>query len=437
MYDAVLVVPGIMGSELVDTSTGKVVWGIDLATVARGRVLRSHSRLKVKDEDLAGRGPIQAKRLLRTAGFLSILGGLEPYTDLLDRLQSVVPDSRAVAECPYDWRLSIATSAGALMRKAAQHLKTWRKVVEAERLPADPKEIRLVIVAHSMGGLVARFAIEQMGLHTEMRRLVTLGTPFYGSVKSLKVLDTGEGAPPLASAVAARELAVTCPGVYDLLPRTECVIGAGGVPRLLFASDLSSIGASATLAEESEKRWSKLRIDNPQHQIPVSVMVGSAQATAISIGLSDSRLLSSDLGYSNDGDGTVAESSALPPGIEASFLPQQHEALAKSGEGLLFAAKKMLGLGVGQRLGGGDAVGLDVPDTLLVGEVSARVTGVESAGDVDVSSAGLGGGTPRRWRPQVRDGNLHFKSVLDPGYHRISVSQGGTPVTKIISVVYP
>lgn len=437
MYDAVLVLPGIMGSELTDRVTGDVVWGMNLGTLVRGRLRQSLADLKVSDDDLAGRGRLRATRLLRRVGFLPGLGGLEPYTALLAELRDHVPDSRSVGEFPYDWRLSIASSAQALVSKAAEHLDSWKKVVAAEQLPTDLNDVRLVIVAHSMGGLVARYAIERLGLHTVVRRLVTLGTPFYGSTKAIRVLATGEGAPPLASARAARELAITCPGVYDLLPRTECVTLAGATPRRLQATDLGSIGASTQLADESAARWEKLRMNDPRYRIPMSVMAGSDQSTAMTVALKGSDLIPTEMGYSTDGDGTVAESSALPAGIEAFYLPQQHEALAKSAEGRLFARKKMLGQGIGRQLGAGDAVGVDVPESLPVGAVSVRVTGVESAGDVSFTSEDLSDGTTRLWSAQKRDGSLHFTSALGCGYHRISVSQGGTPVTKIIHIVDP
>lgn len=61
--------------------------------------------------------------------------------------------------------------------KSARHLSSELKKVKT-RFP----QIRLVIVAHSMGGLVARYCLEEPSLHPDnVSTLITLGTPHHGS----------------------------------------------------------------------------------------------------------------------------------------------------------------------------------------------------------------------------------------------------------------
>jgi hypothetical protein len=79
--DAVVVVPGFLGSELID-GEGRVVWGLKPKVLGRVWLTGSLSQLHVTDEDLHGGGRLRATRLLRVPGYLPLLGGLEPYTDL-------------------------------------------------------------------------------------------------------------------------------------------------------------------------------------------------------------------------------------------------------------------------------------------------------------------------------------------------------------------
>src|SRR4051794_18580063 len=100
--DAVVVVPGVMGSELVDEDD-QVIWGLRPGLAARAWWHGHLAELHVTQEDLAGGRRLRASRLLRRVGFLPLLGGTEPYTDLLDQLKRAVVDERAVVEFPYDW----------------------------------------------------------------------------------------------------------------------------------------------------------------------------------------------------------------------------------------------------------------------------------------------------------------------------------------------
>jgi Lecithin:cholesterol acyltransferase len=217
--DAVIVVPGILGSELVD-GEGRVVWGLKPSVLAGAWITRQLDVLHVTDDDRAGKRRLRPTRLLRTPGYLPLLGGIEPYTRLLSRVKDTAVDPRAVAEFAYDWRLSIDYNAAELVKRCDEHLDRWRKIAADENL-CNPAEVRLVIVAHSIGGLVSRAASAAPGMRDELREVITLGTPYFGAVKAVRMLEIGEGAPVPKG--AARRLAVTCPGVYDLLPRYRCV----------------------------------------------------------------------------------------------------------------------------------------------------------------------------------------------------------------------
>jgi Lecithin:cholesterol acyltransferase len=183
-------VPGIMGSELVD-EFGRVVWGMKPELAVRALWRGQVPELAVTEEDAAAGGRLQASRLLRRVGYLPLLGGLEPYTDLLDHLRRSVVDERAVVEFPYDWRLPLDFNGRLLADRCQQVLEAWRKIVKDQRY-AVTDTVRVMLVAHSMGGLVARYATEVYGAREIVSRIVTLGTPHFGAVKALQMLATGD-----------------------------------------------------------------------------------------------------------------------------------------------------------------------------------------------------------------------------------------------------
>jgi len=80
---------------------------------------------------------------------------------------------------PYDWRKDITLTASLLDQKINE-IKTQTGSQKVD------------IVAHSMGGLVARNYISDAAKAQNVRKLFTLGTPHLGSVKSLKTLMYGD-----------------------------------------------------------------------------------------------------------------------------------------------------------------------------------------------------------------------------------------------------
>ena len=109
---------------------------------------------------------------------------------------------------PYDWRRDML----------------WNGRELADRLLREKRQ-DVVIVGHSMGGLVARAALAHKG-GERIARVVQLGAPNKGTFVSIQAL---RGTYPLIRRVAmldlkhsaddlAREMLVTFPGLCDLLP---------------------------------------------------------------------------------------------------------------------------------------------------------------------------------------------------------------------------
>src|SRR6185295_3716346 len=111
---------------------------------------------------------------------------------------------------PFDWRQSIDSLGQELAKRIANE-------------PAG----EVLLVAHSMGGLVSRAAMKAGG--QKVKRLIMLGTPNYGSfvpiqalraiypiIRKIALLDLGHKPEELAQKVFS-----TFPGLYQMLPAPE------------------------------------------------------------------------------------------------------------------------------------------------------------------------------------------------------------------------
>lgn len=435
LSDAVVVVPGIMGSELRLAATGEVLWGANspraVVKLMAGRV----DDLVVTDEDRAGRGRVEAARLICGPSFLEGLGFLDPYHALVQRLAELAPDQdgRAVLGFPYDWRLSIAHNSALLARACDEHLARWREVVRREHPTIDPGGVRLSLVCHSMGGLVARHALQTAsGLADQTRILLTLGTPFLGSAKAIELLTQGTGTPIPMRAKAARRLAASCPGVHDLLPRYKCVRAPGaGAPRRLTASDLP--GVCRDDFDDALARWRQL---DTQATAPPSVktlsLTGDAHPTKHLIEHNHGQLTFTT---TRDGDGTVLVGSARPGFIhERHPVGETHGALQKSGHGLLWVADQLLDREPLEVAGAAARLGLDLADSFNPGPVECRVLGDDNH-RATVSSEQLETGATTRWERVPAGKATLFRATLRRGFHRVTLSGDGTQsATKIIHV---
>lgn len=140
--------------------------------------------------------------------------GVIPIKIYADLFQSF--EENEIVPFGYDWRKSVLTHVGPL-------------TTLIEQLATKSDDNKVVIVAHSMGGIIAKLALlelESQNKHDLVSKLITLGTPWLGSVDSYKALLYGEpGAYAkfaefyrFLSDAATRELARQLPSVYELLP---------------------------------------------------------------------------------------------------------------------------------------------------------------------------------------------------------------------------
>jgi hypothetical protein len=421
-----------MGSELVDTATGDVLWGLSPRTYARlwasDAAVR---RLHLTDEERAGvYRRVRAVRLLQFSSASPGLGGFEPYGRLLERLRGKVPDRSAVAEFPYDWRLSVPTNAALLAEAAAEHLGRWR------RHPRGSRDARLVLVAHSMGGLVAGYFTERLGGRDLVRLTITLGTPFHGSVKAAQLLNAGRGGPPLIARERLRALAATLPGVHDLLPSYRCHEQHGSLVRLT-ATDVAELGGDLEFAEQSLRLHEVFGRPDPER---LRTVVGVDQRTMQSLRLDGGLLVpqwhlpENGAEVNHGGDGTVYVEAAFGGVEPISSLPQSHAGIARSPEACAVVSATL----TRDRLGppqGPPGPGVDVPDVVTAGQpftFDIETAGVTPPGCwvVDLET-GI-----RSGRPELRPTDGGYRAAVRPlpaGVYRVEVKDGGySPVTAIV-----
>ena len=112
---------------------------------------------------------------------------------------------------PYDFRQSVVHNAELLAQEVSQRLAHL----------GGKGDHRVVVVAHSMGGLVARYWLGPLGGHRWCRALITLGTPHRGAPKALQMLVNGL---PLGLFSAITGVLREWPSVYELLPTYEAIL---------------------------------------------------------------------------------------------------------------------------------------------------------------------------------------------------------------------
>lgn len=195
----VVVIPGILGSKLVDGS-GEVVWGERTSLGRFGRL----------DLGLAGTGGgnLRPDGLIKRIRVLGPFWTVHAYEDLLSHLQDLgFRTGENLFPFDYDWRRSNFDT--------ARDFDTW-----VRRHPSL-RDGRFDIVAHSMGGIVAKLWMLEHGGAKRVRKALYLGTPFLGSMNALASLTDGWGvfANHIAGGIEViRRTMLSFPAVYELFP---------------------------------------------------------------------------------------------------------------------------------------------------------------------------------------------------------------------------
>ena len=208
--DLVVVLPGILGSRLVYRREGraKPVWDLSLKTLpATLRALRKAPSFTTPHP---GDG-VEPSGLISDPSWLPDWFGVDGYTTMVDVLQDRLGDQ--LRTFSYDWRYSNAHSARLFRDAIVPELEGWQR-------GAGGRNSRLVLVCHSMGGLVARYFCEQLDGADLTRQIVTFGTPHRGSIKALDALL---GSPSFGGLIDRKQIVQAWPSVWEMLPQYPCL----------------------------------------------------------------------------------------------------------------------------------------------------------------------------------------------------------------------
>ena len=251
----VILIPGLLGSKLIDQQTGEIAWGtFGVGNLSSGTAsgtagialpMSKGQKLSALRDNLVPAGaldrvvvnflgyPLQQNTYAHILGVLGIGG----YRDQNLAEAGVIDYGNRHFTCfqfDYDWRRDLVESAGVLDR----FIKEKRRYVQQEiekRFGIKNHNVKFDIVAHSMGGFVARYYLRyganDLGADGSLPKLtwdgsrhvehlVIIGTPNAGSVDALMSLINGFR-PALLLPHYPPAVLGTMPSTYQLLPRSR------------------------------------------------------------------------------------------------------------------------------------------------------------------------------------------------------------------------
>ncbi len=242
----VILIPGMLGSRLVDRRSGVEAW----PGSTRKLLTSGYQELALKI-DPATLEPLDDG--LAPGGLFDSAVGKDYYRRIVAALQEAggyrlarpgQPAARGEARLyifTYDWRQDLVRS--------AQKLDEF--IEQIRRDYGDP-ELRVDVVAHSMGGMIARYyqrygtadvldgnAFQVTGAGArKLRRLALIATPNLGSVSAIHYFINGYR---VALSRLVTEGVATMPGLYAFFPnpRVTWITTAWGEPLNLDAFDIS------------------------------------------------------------------------------------------------------------------------------------------------------------------------------------------------------
>lgn len=231
----VIVIPGILGTQLINTKTGEMIWPSAFRASDEGSNLPMTPDLEANRDDVVPGKIVETLRLAR------VLPEVYVYRDLLSALrdyggyreaQWLTPgehgDRDAFYVFPYDWRRDNVENARLLARR-----------IHELKAKLGRPDLRFNILAHSMGGLIARYAAMygdadlpagDVSLQptwagaADINKIIMLGVPNEGSADAFTTVLVGysitEGLRrrvPLLNRLTNEE-AITAPSIFQLMP---------------------------------------------------------------------------------------------------------------------------------------------------------------------------------------------------------------------------
>ena len=296
---AIVIIPGILGSSLKNSSTNQDVW----------LNIFNYGQMALNENGTSVNSVVSVNH--------DNYGANNTYKTLYNSLKNAYSANFDVIFFDYDWRMSNTTAASNL----ASELSGYTQVV---------------LVAHSMGGLVAsKFLSNSSANRTKTAALITLGTPYVGSAKCINVMETGEligmnllGINITLFGTTVKNMSKNSNAGYQLLPTSKYYTITGAYP-------VSYNGTNYTTSDATLKNtaWGKKSNGTAKDQFATATTFHSAlfnssgthvknfsDVDSYTIAMTGHNTISrvnlgtgyaiTSLTYSNTGDGTVLYKSA-------------------------------------------------------------------------------------------------------------------------------
>ena len=357
------------------------------------------------------------------------------------------PDDRAANfyHFPYDWRRDNRVNARILKNLIDKRLKCWRE-------KSGAPYAKVILMAHSMGGLVSRYYLEVLQGWVDTRALFTFGTPYRGSTNGFSFVANGYKKLFLDLTKVVRSFT----SVYQLMPiypmvkigdETFRIAEADGLPNVDKARAQDALAFHREIEAAVEKNLQNEDYNNDFTTVPI---VGVSQPTLQSAELVDGKVVVSknlpeilqDRTDLASGDGTVPHISAIPIELSSSFnnifIPESHSALQNHQQILQDIREKLETVqfsgAADVRNARADAIGLAVDDIYLPDEpivLNAEVTSQTEIGSLQAVVTAVVDEKTVLTLPFEQQSQAQWQLGIDAlpaGLYRVAVSTQGDGV---------
>jgi pimeloyl-ACP methyl ester carboxylesterase len=228
----IIIVPGLTGSELVNSKTGEVVW----YKTSRSKI--DDVRLPISSNLARNRDDLEAGDIIRGIRIAKFLPEVEIYERLIDSLQKTggYREAKWTTATRKDYEDTFYVFAYDWRRDNVENARLFIQKIEALKRRLGKPDLKFNVIAHSMGGLIARYAAMYGNADIpagtpkptwagarHMGKIFMLGTPNEGSPLALQGLL--DGVSYVAGGVnlpwvqnLSRFDVFTVPSVFQLLP---------------------------------------------------------------------------------------------------------------------------------------------------------------------------------------------------------------------------
>lgn len=255
-------------------------------------------------------------------------------------------------EFPYDWRRDNRVNANLLKEFLDRQLILWRDYTGL-------KDARVILLAHSMGGLVARYYLEVLEGWQICKALFTFGTPYRGSINAINFLANKY---KLLNLVDLTDVLRSLPSVYQLIPR-QPVLKIGEIYQSIAEATTPLPNINSKKAINAWNFHSEIEMAVKRHlddikylrSFKINPIVGIKQKTKLSVILTGNTITTSETELPtgidpiySDGDGTVPYWSAIPQELSCeyreTYISEKHGAIQSNAEVLRQVRDRIRGM---------------------------------------------------------------------------------------------